>query len=247
MLQGLDHNPAQLRYEVSHRMRKLKCDEQRPRCGQCCKANRECQLSSGIVFRHHHNASMNASSDPQAGGSSSTSTLNGFYAYRNTFDEDSVWLDIPKQITFVNTTSPYADDLHYSITPSQVTEKTPNQSQQQTDWSETSKYQGGGTAKGLEALSAAALHMPNSAINASNTVKSAHAIPHLNTHEQAASAKADSEFSSMSSNDIGSNLNSCPEQRATAIDPALEIPYPPMCFPPDVSESSQRNSYRDPI
>lgn len=208
---------------------------------------------------------MNASSDPQAGESSSTSTLNGFYAYRNTFDEDSVWLDIPKQstyryidskidslaklptlVTFVNTTSPYVDDFHYLATPSQVTEPTPNQSQQQTEWSEASQYQGGSTAKGLEALSAAALHMPNSAVNASDTVESAHLTPNLSTHEQAASSKVDSAFPSMSGNNIRSNHNSCPEQTATAIDPALEIPYPPMCFPPDVSESSPRDSYSDP-
>lgn len=190
---------------------------------------------------------MNASSGPQAGGSTSTSTLNGFYAYRNTFDEDSVWLDIPKQITFVNTTNPYADDFHSLATPSQVTEQTPPQSQQQSDWSEAGQFQGQGTAKGLEALSAAALHMPNSGIDASDTLEDfepAQPIPELNKHEQAASAKVESAFPSMSGNDIEANLNSRPEQAATAIDPALEIPYPAMRFPPDVSESSPRNLYK---
>ena len=27
----------------------------------------------------------------------SNNSLSGFYAYKNTFDEDSVWLDIPRQ------------------------------------------------------------------------------------------------------------------------------------------------------
>jgi len=75
------------------RRRKLKCDEQKPRCGQCRKANRECQLSSGIVFRHQQNASMNAQPDEAGPGNS----LRGFYSYKNTFDKGSVWLETPKQ------------------------------------------------------------------------------------------------------------------------------------------------------
>jgi len=73
------------------RQRKLKCDERKPSCGQCVKASRECAPSSGIVFRHQHNASMNG------GGASDESNLKGFYAYKNTFNGESVWLDIPKQ------------------------------------------------------------------------------------------------------------------------------------------------------
>lgn len=76
------------------RRRKLKCDEQKPRCGQCCKANRECQLSSGIVFRHQQNASMNAQPD---GAGPSSNSLGGFYSYKNTFEKGSVWLETPKQ------------------------------------------------------------------------------------------------------------------------------------------------------
>lgn len=73
------------------RQRKLKCDEKKPVCGQCCKASRECVPSSGIVFRHQHNASMNGDD------SGDENTLKGFYAYKNTFDDDAVWMDIPKQ------------------------------------------------------------------------------------------------------------------------------------------------------
>ncbi|KAF2643294.1 hypothetical protein P280DRAFT_249075 [Massarina eburnea CBS 473.64] len=85
------------------RQRKLKCDEKKPVCGQCCKASRECVPSSGIVFRHQHNASMNGDD------SGDENTLKGFYAYKNTFDDDTIWMDIPKQVTFINTTNPYLD------------------------------------------------------------------------------------------------------------------------------------------
>ena len=30
------------------------------------------------------------------GGRRESNSLRGFYSYKNTFDEDSVWLDIPK-------------------------------------------------------------------------------------------------------------------------------------------------------
>ncbi|KAF7672307.1 c6 zinc finger domain-containing protein [Alternaria burnsii] len=85
------------------RQRKLKCDEKKPVCGQCTKASRECIPSSGIVFRHQHNASMNGED------SGDENSLKGFYAYKNTFDEDAIWMDIPKHVTFINTTNPYLD------------------------------------------------------------------------------------------------------------------------------------------
>ncbi|KAL6712490.1 hypothetical protein ACN47E_000367 [Coniothyrium glycines] len=85
------------------RQRKLKCDEKKPLCGQCTKANRECIPSSGIVFRHQHNASMNGDD------SGDENSLKGFYAYKNTFEDDAIWMDVPKNVTFINTTNPYLD------------------------------------------------------------------------------------------------------------------------------------------
>lgn len=82
------------------RTRKLKCDEQKPQCSQCRKASRECRPSEGIVFRHQQNASMNKDEDE---GQESRGGLKGFYSYKNTFDEDSVWLEIPKQGVFLST------------------------------------------------------------------------------------------------------------------------------------------------
>ncbi|KAF2815883.1 uncharacterized protein BDZ99DRAFT_406272, partial [Mytilinidion resinicola] len=70
------------------RQRKLKCDETKPSCGQCMKASRECVPSSGLIFRHQHNASMNGDVDDD-------NSLKGFYAYKNTFGDESVWVDIP--------------------------------------------------------------------------------------------------------------------------------------------------------
>ena len=66
------------------RQRKLKCDEVSPACGQCRKASRECQPSTGLVFRHQQNASMKESG------------LGSFYAYKETFNENNVWVKVPK-------------------------------------------------------------------------------------------------------------------------------------------------------
>jgi hypothetical protein len=106
-------------FSLTCRQRKLKCDEKKPVCSQCTKASRECVPSSGIVFRHQHNASMNGDD------SGDENSLKGFYAYKNTFDEDTIWMDIPRNgkyyltlyvgfgsyllVTFINTTNPYLD------------------------------------------------------------------------------------------------------------------------------------------
>lgn len=45
------------------------------------------------MFRHQQNASMNNKAVDEDRGRDS---LRGFYNYKNTFGEDSVWLDIPK-------------------------------------------------------------------------------------------------------------------------------------------------------
>lgn len=46
------------------------------------------------MFRHHQNASLNKDDGDTTGN---RGNLRGFYSYKNTFDEDSVWLEIPKQ------------------------------------------------------------------------------------------------------------------------------------------------------
>ncbi|CAL8575735.1 hypothetical protein XPA_001640 [Xanthoria parietina] len=83
------------------RGRKLKCDERKPACDQCTKARRECRPCDGVVFRHQQNASMNS-------GQEDRGNLDGFYAYKDTFDPDNVWVDVPKAVTFVPVLDPYA-------------------------------------------------------------------------------------------------------------------------------------------
>lgn len=82
-------------YSLTCRSRKLKCDEKKPVCTQCRRGSRECRPSDGIVFRHQQNASMNQ--EGSGTGEDGGGGLNRFFSYKNTFDEDSVWLDIPKQ------------------------------------------------------------------------------------------------------------------------------------------------------
>ena len=95
LLAALSHRSAHFNplSSITCRQRKLKCDEQRPTCGQCKKAERKCVPSSGIVFRHQQNASMNHSRSQEA------ESLQAFYSYKNTFDRHSVWVKIPKKGT----------------------------------------------------------------------------------------------------------------------------------------------------
>lgn len=76
------------------RQRKLKCDETKPICSNCRKGSRECRLSDGVVFRHQQNASMNGEGEVVEGNGQK---LGAFYAYKNTFNEDNVWVDVPKR------------------------------------------------------------------------------------------------------------------------------------------------------
>ncbi|CAD6572134.1 MAG: hypothetical protein ASARMPREDX12_004960 [Alectoria sarmentosa] len=144
------------------RQRKLKCDEQKPICGQCTKANRQCQPSSGLTFRHQHNASMNANED--GSWSERNPPLSGFYAYKNTFNDKTIWVDIPKQLTFYNTSNPYTDpgtpDLEAMIS---AQHQLPYPQQQQDQWTIDHQLQDQSAqlhSHGLEALSAAALYAP---------------------------------------------------------------------------------------
>ncbi|OAX85178.1 hypothetical protein ACJ72_00445 [Emergomyces africanus] len=85
--------------------------------------------------------------------------LNGFYSYKNTFDEDSVWLEIPKQVTFVDNSSPYELELNASL-PSEAPAPAPASSPQPLAWSSNDHYRQlvlmDGQAHGLETLSAVA-------------------------------------------------------------------------------------------
>ncbi|KAJ5518726.1 hypothetical protein N7453_001148 [Penicillium expansum] len=131
------------------RTRKLKCDEEKPECSQCRKGGRECRPSEGVVFRHQQNASMNRNS-PDGRGS-----LNGFYSYKNTFDKDSVWLDVPKHVIFVDNSDPYADDLEASLVDPSIAAQTDSPSYR---WGSGGSRTSDAETQGLEALSAVASH-----------------------------------------------------------------------------------------
>ncbi|KAJ5263631.1 transcriptional regulator family: Fungal Specific TF [Penicillium angulare] len=124
-------------------------DEQKPECSQCRKGGRECRPSEGIVFRHQQNASMNKEGEPTPEG---RGNLKGFYSYKNTFDKDSVWLDIPKHVIFVDNSDPYADDIETSLAESSAMALAHSQNQ---IWGSVSRTSDAET-HGLEALSAVA-------------------------------------------------------------------------------------------
>ncbi|KAL2784975.1 hypothetical protein BJX66DRAFT_315838 [Aspergillus keveii] len=138
------------------RTRKLKCDEQKPVCSQCLKGGRECRPSEGIVFRHQQNASMNEGIEDSS--SDGRGSLKGFYSYKNTFDKDSVWLDIPKHVIFVDNSDPYAQDLEAALTESEAAILAANS--QSVGWEGPSQLSSAdrGEIHGLEALSAVATH-----------------------------------------------------------------------------------------
>ncbi|KAJ5698353.1 transcriptional regulator family: Fungal Specific TF [Penicillium macrosclerotiorum] len=133
------------------RTRKLKCDEQKPECSQCRKGGRECRPSEGIVFRHQQNASMNDNPQEAPEG---RGDLKGFYSYKNTFDKDSVWLDVPKHVIFVDNSDPYADDIETSLAESSAVALAQAQNQR---WGSGSRASDAGSHT-LEALSTVASH-----------------------------------------------------------------------------------------
>lgn len=67
--------------------------------------------------------------------------LKGFYAYKNTFGDESVWLDIPKRVTFINITDPY-NDSHSPELDRILT--TPTQSPASFDQNSNTPWPGGG-------------------------------------------------------------------------------------------------------
>lgn len=80
-------------------MPQLKCSEERPTCAQCLKASRDCIPSSGITFRHQQNPSLNGNDEG----------LKSFYGYKETFGPNSIWVEVPRELTFVHTSNPYND------------------------------------------------------------------------------------------------------------------------------------------
>ncbi|KAI9756841.1 MAG: hypothetical protein M4579_003677 [Chaenotheca gracillima] len=87
--------------------------------------------------------------------------LKGFYAYKNTFDAGSVWLEVPKNVTFINTTDPYADPPSPAREPSMAAPEQHNASPPISgpEWElpdEFNPLMDSEETSGLHALSAAA-------------------------------------------------------------------------------------------
>ncbi|KAH8423628.1 Zn(II)2Cys6 transcription factor domain-containing protein [Aspergillus melleus] len=198
------------------RTRKLKCDEQKPECSQCRKGGRECRPSEGIVFRHQQNASMNKDlDDPSAG----RGNLKGFYSYKNTFDKDSVWLDIPKHVIFVDNSDPYADDLEAALGESEAAILAANS--QTRHWNSHHPSPSDGESHGLETLSTAAVHDRLS-------------YPSFSVEPQQALAATDggSAFNTVSTTSISSGPSPNPPRSA----------IPPLASPPISIASSNTNT-----
>ncbi|KAF7595248.1 hypothetical protein BBP40_006748 [Aspergillus hancockii] len=96
---------------------------------------------------------MNKDGDDSSSG---RGTLKGFYSYKNTFDEDSVWLDIPKHVIFVDNSDPYVEDLEAALGESEAAILAANA--QTRDWTAHRTSSADGETHGLRALSAAAVH-----------------------------------------------------------------------------------------
>lgn len=130
--------------------------------------------SDGVVFRHQQNASMNGGEDAITGERSGR--LGAFFAYRNTFDESSVWVDVPKDgasyfaeemtrikineaihlftVTFYNVIDPY--NMEATPEPEQLTDSSlPATTRDVTDDTAHNRPSFE-EAPGLEALSTAA-------------------------------------------------------------------------------------------
>ncbi|KAI9695162.1 MAG: hypothetical protein M1820_008868 [Bogoriella megaspora] len=92
-------------------------------------------------------------------------SLKGFYAYKNTFNDESVWVEIPKHITFMEVTDPYNEPStpeidQFAATPGRQ-EGTSYEQYHTPDWSLNGMYHptpntNPSSTHGLEALSAAA-------------------------------------------------------------------------------------------
>ncbi|KAI2975272.1 transcriptional regulator family: Fungal Specific TF [Aspergillus niger] len=217
------------------RTRKLKCDEQKPECSQCRKGGRVCRPSEGIVFRHQQNASMNKDLSDAATG---RGTLKGFYSYKNTFDKDSVWLDIPKHVIFVDNSDPYAEDLEAALGESEAAILAANSHARA--WSAQRTSSADGETHGLETLSTVAttdrLSYPPLSIDQQSIPSTDHSIPYNNVPSTASSdtpsqmrgviAPQISPSLSMSSNNTNNNninfLLNPSQSRSPPVDPSLQ-------------------------
>lgn len=89
---------AETEHSLTCRIRKLKCDESKPRCGNCSKSSRVCVFKERVVFRNVEIRSL-----------SGCRKQNG---------DDQVWLDVPKDCRSdcISTTGDTVADVMFTVT-----------------------------------------------------------------------------------------------------------------------------------
>ncbi|KAI9724777.1 MAG: hypothetical protein M1812_000053 [Candelaria pacifica] len=176
-------------------------------------------------------------------GVGSNRNLKAFYAYRNTFDESSVWVDVPKQVTFVENSDPYGqpsspeNEALPASPETYVLERSNNATWDVTDHlqlpSDTAPMHG------LEALSAAASgdhysFLPSNVPPKPNRLRRQVSVG-VSDSVQAGSTSDSTPLSmgplgsppASSSNNINFILNPSPSATSPPIDPTLLSPFEP--------------------
>ncbi|KAF3484046.1 uncharacterized protein GIQ15_03370 [Arthroderma uncinatum] len=186
--------------------------------------------------------------EEEEAGPSGRGNLKGFYSYKNTFGADSVWLEIPKRVVFVDNSDPYADDL-----VAQFGADTPLGTHEECTWGHDGGYQASSMdaqTHGLDALSAAATaenyplqqHQPSIDDVAEHNNRfdhiehhqppgSSHSTPNRAQSPAAASPRSPSLSISSPNNNINFLLNPSSNAILTPVDPNLHSPADRRVFP----------------
>ncbi|KAJ5329337.1 hypothetical protein N7452_009727 [Penicillium brevicompactum] len=86
------------------RGRKLKCDEAKPVCGPCVKADRECRFEERCIFRNQNVPSPKRKPQRRAGARKRR--------VREEPEElgDQTWVDVPHELTFIQVDDPFSPE-----------------------------------------------------------------------------------------------------------------------------------------
>ncbi|KAL9104621.1 MAG: hypothetical protein Q9187_008881 [Circinaria calcarea] len=197
-------------------------------------------------------------------GAGTDDKLKRFFKYSDTFSADTIWVDIPKQITFVNTTNPYADfsspepelDTSGYLAPSPPLPK-PRKTLLSNGVHMSDDMEGFEQTHGLEALSSAATagHFPYVAPSA-NMIHPSAAIDAVHdpySFDRTTSARNGNllspspESPTLSSNNNLNFILNHTSAMSAMIDPDLESPHLPVNEALPVSDAEAEHTIRDSI
>lgn len=172
-------------------------------------------------------------------------SLNGFYSYKNTFDKDSVWLDVPKHgtaplgdivwawafvgrwltfsaVIFVDNSDPYADDLEASLADPSIAAQTGSP---QYRWGSGGSRTSDAETQGLEALSAVATHdrFPYSSLDHSVSDSTSYTSPNPRRSAAIPPASPSMSLSSTSNNTNINFLLNPSHSLSPSIDPSMQL------------------------